>query len=132
MKGDKTYITAPTSAPHLQDFFRHYPVEDITSILFFKFYKFSSSQRQYASIEYRNKVYDHAQSLCAPTVTVIMTADWRNGKNERAAYWKELRAEEEELQAAEDEKKRLVSVMSIPVAQQIFLFMDLACYLLLL
>ncbi|KAF9279868.1 hypothetical protein BGZ74_002727 [Mortierella antarctica] len=36
-----------------------------------------------------------------------MTADWHNGKNERATYWKELRAEEAELQAAEEENKRL-------------------------
>ncbi|KAG0357278.1 hypothetical protein BG005_003765 [Podila minutissima] len=36
-----------------------------------------------------------------------MTADWNNGKKERAAYWKELQAEEVELQAAEEENERL-------------------------
>ncbi|KAF9210567.1 hypothetical protein BGZ59_009271 [Podila verticillata] len=36
-----------------------------------------------------------------------MTADWNDGKHERATYWKDLRAEEAELQAVEENNKHL-------------------------
>ncbi|KAF9582371.1 hypothetical protein BGW38_000291, partial [Lunasporangiospora selenospora] len=94
--GIKTFIRAPTSAPHLQDFFEEVPVEKFTAISFFTFNEFAYSDRQTASTEYKEKVYDYAFSKCPASVTKAMSADWSRGKTLRSSYWKDVQAKEEE------------------------------------
>ena len=106
-----TYILAPTSAPHLQDYFDKFPVEKFTAISFFKFSEFNYSKRQ---------VYQGIPKKSLQSRTVDMSSgDYKPNdcgleprKKSRDSYWKDVQAKEKEAQ-------RLVCVLAISaVAQQ--------------